>query len=291
MNLERYRIFYEAAHSGSFTRAAQTLFITQSAVSQSIAQLEEELGTPLFMRRPRGVVLTAQGQALLAHVEQAMAALSAGRRRVEKMRRLEDGTLFLAASDTVAEKLLLPYLDKFHATYPNVRLRVMNKTSPDILELLHNGDAELGFVNLPLQSKDILFTPWLDVHDVFVASPALAQAFTAPITPQQLCAGRLIMLERLSNSRRYVDAWFARHGLTAEPETELGAHSLLLDFARVGLGISCAIREFSQEELRSGSLVELPVEPSIPPRQLALCQPAHAPLSPAAAAFVQMLEI
>ncbi|MDD3242494.1 MAG: LysR family transcriptional regulator [Eubacteriales bacterium] len=289
MNLERYRIFYEVACRGSFSAAAQALFVTQSAVSQSMSLLEDELGAALFARLPRGVALTAEGRALLSHVKQAMEALEAGQRQVEKLRSLEEGLLSLAASDTVAEKLLLPCLDRFHATYPHIRLRVMNKTSPDILTLLHSGEVELGFVNLPLLDRDVTFLPCLEVHDVFVASPEVAAEFHGAVTPEGLQRCRLIMLENLSNSRHYVDAWFARQGLSLAPETELGAHALLLDFARVGLGVSCVIREFAQKELQEGSLVELALEPPIPHRHLALCHSARASLSPAASAFVSML--
>lgn len=294
MTYDAYRAFYHAARLGSLTRAAAEMYVTQSAVSQAIRQLEGELGTPLFIRKPRGVALTPEGETLYRHIAAAMESIALGEKQVRKMLSLEGGMLTIAASDTVSEKKLLPYLDRYHALYPDVKLRVVNKTSGGCMELVRAGETELGFVNIPAEDPALLLQPLMAVHDVFVAAPELAKRVLAggrSVTAEQLAQEKLIMLEELSLSRRMVDQAFRARGVTLAPETELGAHGLLLEFARVGLGVSCVIREFSIDYIRSGALVELPLEPPLPARGIALCVLKDAPLSTAAKAFCALLNV
>ena len=118
VKLELYRVFKEVAEAGNITAAAQTLFISQSAVSQSIKQLEAELQTRLFARNSRGVTLTADGRMLYEYVRSAMGLLETGEEKLSQSRDLQMGHLTIGASDTVTSQFLLPYLDRFHRQYP-----------------------------------------------------------------------------------------------------------------------------------------------------------------------------
>lgn len=288
INLELYRVFREVALSGSFSHAAQQLFITQSAVSQSVAQLERQLDRRLFTRSRRGVVLTPEGKVLYEHISTALNAITLGEEKLARMRHLQEGELSIGAGDTISEHYLLPYLEQFHSRHPQVRLKVVNRTSGQAVALLKSGAIDLAFVNLPLDEPELAITECMQVHDIFVASQKFAQFAGRKLAAAELAGCCLIMLETLSNSRRYVDDFFLRQGVRLNPEIELGAHDLLLDFARIGLGIACVTQEFSAAYLQNGSLFALALKTPIPARSIGLCSLANATPSFAAEAFVQI---
>ncbi|NLT57499.1 MAG: LysR family transcriptional regulator [Clostridiales bacterium] len=287
VNLELYRIFLAVVAEGSFTSAARKLFISQPAVSQSIRQLEGQLGTRLFIRNVKGAALTAEGELLRQHAEAAIALLEAGEYKLDRLRRLQLGELRIGASDTVARHLLLPMLEAFVAQYPDISLGVQNGTSSELLHCLRQGRVDLAFLSMPYETEGLTVRPCLHVHDSFVAGPRYAQLGT--LTPERLAGVPLIMLERQSNSRRCVDAALLEMGVSVAPEIELGAHDLLLDFAKIGLGVSCVVREFASEALAEGTLVELPLEPPLPRRYIAAVHLNEIPLPAPARTFLSML--
>ena len=272
VDLELYRVFCEVARAGSFSQAARGLYITQSAVSQAIRQLENQLARSLFVRGRRGAVLTAEGNMLYEHIAPALGMIHTGEERLERMRKLQEGELSIAANDTLSEHFLLPFLERFHASYPNVRIQVVNRTSGQAAALLRSGNVDLALANLPLpDADDIEAVECMAVNDVFVASEKFAELRGRSLNPQELAACPLVMLERLSNSRRYVDEFFLKNGVRLAPEIELGAHDLLLEFAAIGLGVACVIREFAQSRFLGGRLFELQLAKPVPERAVGLC--------------------
>ena len=139
VKLELYRIFRTVAEEESISAAAKTLFISQSAVSQSIHQLEEQLQVRLFSRQPRGVTLTGEGRVLYDYVRSAISLIETGEEKLQQTRELMMGELVIGASDTVTRSLLLPYLQQFHRAYPAIRLKVLNGTSYEALQMLRAG--------------------------------------------------------------------------------------------------------------------------------------------------------
>ena len=135
VKLELYRVFKEVAEVGNITAAAQALYISQSAVSQSIKQLERDLQTRLFARNSRGVTLTAEGQMLYEYVRSAMGLLETGEEKLSQTRELQMGQLTIGASDTVTSQFLLPYLDRFHRQYPAIHIQIISGRSHKVLGL------------------------------------------------------------------------------------------------------------------------------------------------------------
>lgn len=272
IDLELYRVFCAVAQAGSFSQAARELYVTQSAVSQTVRQLERQIARPLFVRGRRGAILTAEGKTLYEHIAPALGMIRTGEERLERMRQLREGELSIGANDTLSEHFLLPYLGRFHESYPGVRIQVVNRTSGEAIALLRAGKIDLALANLPLAEVDDVETrECMAVHDVFVASEKFEALRGKQLTPQRLAACPLVMLERLSNSRRYVDDFFEQTGAPLTPEIELGAHDLLLAFAAIGLGVACVIREFAQDFLVDGRLFELTLDQPVPPRAIGLC--------------------
>ena len=134
VKLELYRVFKEVAETGNITAAAQALYISQSAVSQSIKQLESELQTRLFSRNSRGVTLTGEGKLLYEYVRSAIGLLENGEDKLSQTRQLQMGQLTIGASDTVTSLFLLPYLDQFHKQYPAIHIQIISGRSHKVLQ-------------------------------------------------------------------------------------------------------------------------------------------------------------
>ena len=149
VKLELYKVFKEVAEAGNITAAAQALYISQSAVSQSIKQLESDLQTRLFARNSRGVTLTADGKLLYEYVRSAIGLLETGEAKLSQTRELQMGQLTIGASDTVTSQFLLPYLDSFHRQYPAIHIQIVSGRSHKVLGLLQSGKVDIAFASTP----------------------------------------------------------------------------------------------------------------------------------------------
>ena len=289
IQLEQFKFFEAVARHGSFSAAAEELFVTQPAVSQSIKQLEDRLETKLFVRGQRGASLTEAGRDLYAYVSEAMRLLENGKNHINQLKTLEHGWLNIGASDTVCNHYLLPYLRRYQEKYPRVNLRVTNRTSRETMELLRNGKVDIGFVNTPCDSEvGVEVRPLLPLHDIFVYNP---KRLTLPTLDGAVDLSRvtLMMLERGAATRVYVENECKRLGINLSPQIELGSHDLLLSFAASGLGVAAVVREYSRGMLESGELEEIRALPPIPPRDMALVVNKKTPLTAAAKEFISLI--
>lgn len=288
-NMDWYRSFYEVAQTGSFSKAAERMFVTQPAVSHAIKQLELRLGGALFFRTPRGVKLTAEGEMLLKFVAQAHHMLENGEKKIAEMRMLMAGEVKIGAGDTLCRYFLLPYLESFHREYPNVKIQVTNRTTRETVALLKEGRIDFGIVNLPIEEQQLHIRESITLQDCFVSGQLRQEDAERPVSWDELARLPLLMLERGSSIRRYVDTFAERQGVRLQPEIELGSIELIVQFARIGLGVGCVIREFVAEQLADGTLCELPLETALPPRRVGLVTLRDVPLSSAAERLLELL--
>ena len=270
VRLELYRVFLEVAKQGNISAAAQNLFISQSAVSQSVKQLEEQLQVRLFSRSTRGVSLTSEGKLLLEYVSHALGLLQSGEEKIAASRQLLTGELIIGASDTVTKTYLLSRLEAFHKDYPDIRIRILNGTTSMVLDYLHAGQVDIAFVSEAPDETVYSVRHCVDTHTIFVAAPDYLE-FDKVYTMEEIAALPLILLERKASSRVYVERYFQEHGVQIHPEIELGSHNLLISLARIGLGVACVTEEFSLSGLSRGVIVPLKTDFEIPPRAVTMC--------------------
>lgn len=291
IKLDLYRVFCEVAKYQSFSKAAASLYMTQPAVSQSVLQLERELDVRLFTRTPRGVTLTNEGQLLHEYVSSAMGLIGAGESKLSEIKNLLTGELRIGVGDTTSRYFLLPYLEKFHSRYSNIKLRICNGTTIELCTMLKAGEIDMAICNLPVEDPALEIMKCMDVHDIFVCGERYRNGIKKALSLSELAEYPLILLETKSNSRNYVEGYMSSIGITVRPEIELGSHDLLLEFAKINLGISCVIREFSQEYLKNGVVYEIKLKEGIPPRSIGLCFLKSIALSPAAMKFVDIMDL
>jgi len=226
------------------------------------------LGVQLFLRGKRAATPSVEAEQLYAMIAPAIGTICEAEERIERFKLLREGFLRVGAADTFARHFLLPYLKRWNELYPDVRLQVVNRTSTEAFSLLAAGKLDVAFVNSPVSDSKFSVKKCLDLHDVFIAGSAFSELRGRTVTRRELCSYPLIMLEKLSNTRRAIDDEFMRSGVALNPEIDLGCHDLLVDFARINLGISCVTREFATID---DELFELELDEPLPARQLDLC--------------------
>ena len=240
INCELYKVFYYVATSLSFSEASMKLYITQSAVSQSIKTLEKKLGQSLFIRSTKKVQLTPAGSLLLKHVEPAMNLISRGENQLMDSSTLGLGQLHIGATDTICRYFLVPYLKKFHDLFPNVPIKVTNATSVKCVELLEQRKVDMIITNFPNAdlSREHLQKTVAIFKDVFVANPNYFPLQDEVISLEELRKHPLMLLERHSTTSEFIHNLFIQHQMELVPDVELSSNDLLIDLARIGLGIA-----------------------------------------------------
>lgn len=287
--MDLYRIFHTVCKSESFSKAAKSLYMTQPAISQAMAHLEQELGTHLFYRTPRGITLTKEGKVLRDYVNSAIGILEVGEEKLLEFQNLTTGELRIGVGDTISRYYLLPYLEVFYKHYPGIKLKILNGTTTEITNYIKAGEADVGICNLPIQDERLDVVPCKEVQDIFVCGDKYINMTKATVDVAFLVKMPLIFLEKSTNSRRYVEQYLLDKGMQISPEFELGSHDLLLEFAKINLGIACVVKEFSTDYLERGIVHEIQLAEQIPKRNIGICSLKSVPLSRAAKRFVQLL--
>ncbi len=288
VKLELYRVFKEVAETGNISLAAKNLYISQSAVSQSVKQLETALQARLFARSPRGVSLTWEGQMLYQYVRSALGLLATGEDKLSQAQQLLLGTLTIGASDTVTSFFLTPFLETFHRQHPGIRLKIVSGRSAKVLSMLQSGAVDIAFASSPSDSS---LTTWscFATHSIFVAGGGYGCDFDHVYTRQEIADFPLILLERKASSRVFLEQYFLQSGITLTPEIELSSRSLLVSLAKIGLGVAGVTLEFVQDALLSGDIRLLKTDFTIPSRSVDMCTLQDVSPTAAAAAFMEMV--
>ena len=289
INYELYKVFYYVATSLSFSEASKHLFISQSAVSQSVKTLEKKLGQPLFIRSTKKVRLTPAGQLLMKHVEPAMNLIRRGEHQLLDSQSLGLGQLHIGASDTICRYFLVPYLKEFHQKFPNVPIKVTNATSLGCADLLDQGKVDMIVTNSPNARLNPSCTrkTLLEFHDVFIANPAHFHFEQRELSLHELTEYPLITLERLCTTSEFLHNLFLQHQLELMPEIELSSNDLLIDLARIGLGVAFVPDYCVAENL--SDLTVIKIRETMPARQIVAAVNTSLPVNASTNEFLDLL--
>lgn len=262
-----YKIFCCVAECGSITVAAEKLFISQPAVSQTIRQLEEALKCTLFLRTSKGVKLTAEGQILQKYISEGAALFSEGERRLTAMLRLDAGEIKIGASDMTLEFCLLPHLEKFHLQYPNIKIAITNNPTLQTLELLKQGKIDFAAVSEPFSSQDFEAIQIREIRDIFICN--VKSDIPDGISIYDI-KDDLILLEDNTSTRIFLDNEFRKRGFHVRPKFELATSPQIVRFTARNMGIGCVVSDFAEKAVASGEVKEIKVSVSLPPRNICI---------------------
>ena len=290
ISLDTYKIFCAVARTGNMSSAAKELFISQPAVSMAVKQLEERLGGQLLVRTPKGVRLTPEGRVLFNYLDMAFNMVKTAEHKYFELANLEKGEVRIGASDVVISGYLMPYIEKFSKAYSDIRIKVVNKTTYESLELLKRGVIDMCFVNLPIEAGDDMeITKCVRIHDCLIGGTKYRELAKTGVKLSELSNYPQLLLEDMSNTRKQLDRFAAENGIFFKPIIELASYDLLIQFARINLGLTFIIREFDNSSIDGENIFEIPVEPQLPQRYVGLVMLKNAALSFAARRFVELL--
>ena len=269
-NLSQYKIFYEVAKAGNISKAAKELYISQPAISKAIGKLEDSLGLSLFTRSSRGVQLTSEGEILFEHAREAFEALERGEQELRRIQEFDIGHLRIGVSNTLCKYILLPYLKTFIDQYPHMKVTIESQSTVQTLNRLEQQKIDLGLVAEPSLRKDLSFIPVMDIQDIFVSTRAyLENLYLREGSDTNIFeTGNIMLLDENNMTSHHVDEYMAENAIFPHQILEVTTMDLLIEFAKIGLGVACVIRELVQKELDTGVLVEIPLQNSISRRTI-----------------------
>ena len=260
-NLSTYWIFYTVANAGNISKAAKELYISQPAISKSIQKLEESLNCKLFSRSSRGVVLTTEGNLLYGHVKEAFETLCAGEDKLKRSIELGVGHLHIGVSSTLCKYMLMPYLKEFIKRNPHISISISCQSTNETLRLLDDNKIDIGLIGKPGNLKNIKFYYLDNIEDVFVANKEYIRNLSARgIKKNEILENStLMLLDKNNMTRQYIDDYLQENQIEIANAIDISNMDLLIDFAKIGVGVACVIKRFVAKELAEGSLVEIPL--------------------------------
>lgn len=269
-NLSSYWMFYVVANTGNISKAAHALYISQPAVSKSIQKLEESLGCTLFSRSSRGVTLTEEGALVYEHVRAAFDSLASGEEKLKQSLALGVGRLKIGVSSTLCKFVLLPYLKAFIHTHPHIRISIVCQSTNETLRMLEAEQLDLGLVGKPGHAGRLHFDFVEMVEDIFVATGEyLRNLRLRGVDEAHIFEHATMMLLDQNNfSRQYIERFLLLNQITLSDVIEVSNMDLLIDFAKIGVGIACVIRSFVEKELAEGTLCALSLPTPVPKREI-----------------------
>lgn len=291
VNLDLYRVFYTVAKCGSLTRAAEELYISQPAVSQSIKQLENQLGVLLFNRTHRGMELSAQGGKLIFdEVEKALQLFGDAENRIEQMKSSASGTIRVGASDTIFEYFLADKIVEFHQKFPSVKIELMADFTPASIEKLKADRCDVAFVNLPIPTENdlVLEGDFMRLNDIFVVGEAYKQLAEGVQPLSALQNYPLILMEKNTVARTSFDGFLSSVGVSLQPSIEVGGWDLMKRLVYRGMGLGVIPREYAARRLEAGELFEVKTDLPLPVRSVGMLLPKNRPVSYALHSFLQV---
>ena len=303
-NLNNYKSFYTVARLGSISKAAEALYVSQPALSKSIAKLEEGLSTKLFDRTSKGVYLTDEGAILYEHIKSAFETIGKGEEEIKRISELGIGQLKIGVSTSLCKHILLDYLQNYITENPHIKVTIDCHSTANTMKLLQNGKIDLGLICETPIPKGYIYQPLTDIHDIFVASEAYLNnlkvreldevlpydedtsiIFSGNLTSyvplhtnisdnseNRLSAediiekSNLMMMEQNNITRTHIDQYLKDNHIFPNQILEINNMDLLIDFASIGMGVACVVKEFAKDYLQSGQIVELKLRKTIKKR-------------------------
>jgi DNA-binding transcriptional LysR family regulator len=288
-NLSLYKIFYTVAIAGNISKAAKELYISQPAISKSITKLEQSLDTTLFLRNSRGVQLTEEGQILFKYLDSAFSTISSAEEQIKRIKELDIGHITIGVSTTLCKYVLLPYLQKFIEQWPHIRITIECQSTNKTLQLLEENKIDIGLIGKPNTLKNIDFYSLGEIQDTFVAT----DSYINNLKMREVAGNNdlfktatLMLLNKENMTRQYIDDYFNKNNIELNNLIEISTMDLLIEFAKIGLGIACVIKGFVEDDLKSGVLREITMDIPIHKREIGFAFSKTLPLSSSVEKFI-----
>lgn len=268
IDYELYRIFYIVAKNGNITRSSKELLISEPAVSKSIKNLEGYLGAPLFTRTKKGVNLTTEGITLYEYISKGIEYFKSGEAKFNELINLESGTIRIGINTTLTKEFLMPYLETFHKLYPNINIEIRTNLTSELKSMLKDGLIDMHILNLTNEEtkNDFDIIKCKTITDCFVSNKPIKEK----ISIKELNNYPLILQDKNSNTRKFLDDFANKYEITLKPKIEIGSYYLVSEFSRIGLGIGYVTKNYIKNNLDNKELFIVPIKEKIPSREIGI---------------------
>lgn len=262
IDLELYRIFFVVAEVKNITKASEKLNISQPAVTKHIKNLEEQLGSPLFIRTKKGVVLSEYGNKIFLKVKQALTLMDEVEKEISQYKALNIGTIKIGISTTLAREYLLTYIEKFHSLYPNIIIDIYTDPTKDLIQKLKKGEIDFIISKFPkIKDLDLSYEILGTTRYIFVANNQYSSLFYQPVPIEKLKDYPILLQRYPSNSRNSVEEYLKDNHVSIEPKMSIASSSLLIDFVEMGYGIGYVTELYVEDLLKKKKLFLVDVIP------------------------------
>lgn len=250
-NLNKYKMFYEVAKEGNITRAAEKLYISQPAISQTIKDLEEELGVALFIRNKKGVELTRVGCEIFARVEGAMLSFKSIDQMINEQNDLSNGKIIIGAGSNISRDLLAGPLTEFLMEFPNIKIELVEEPQDVMFKILKEGKVDLVITQKNDDIDGFSFCPLKDYPYVFVRSKVGR-------------TDKFITMAKGTYTHKLFVETMKKLGKSTAPDIMVAGYNMAVELARLGAGVALVPKFVAQKCIDSGELVEHPENYKLP---------------------------
>ena len=290
VNLEYYKIFYYVAKYGNFTKAAHALNNSQPNITRAMNSLEHEVNCMLFVRTNRGVHLTPEGERLYERVSAAMKQFQLAEEELSDSAALEHGSIAIGVSETALNVYLLDRLRRFHMSYPGVRLKIYNHSTPQAIRSVRNGEIDFAVVttptNLDAPLKEIQLQ---EFKEILVGGKTFAGLAEEPLSVEEVKKYPFICLEMGTATYRFYHEWMLTHGIELVPDIEAATTDQILPLVKSELGLAFLPETMARDAIQKGEIVSFPLRDQVPERYVCMVYDSKRIMSTAAQKLKKIL--
>ncbi|HJJ10089.1 MAG TPA: LysR substrate-binding domain-containing protein [Clostridiaceae bacterium] len=291
MDLNLYRIFLEVAKTGSISKAASSLFVSQPSISYSIKMLEEELKCKLFNRTAKGTELTIDGEKLLFYVEGAFNMINAGCKTVKDSENMISGEIRVGVPTHIGIFLLSKYIQKFIEKYPGIKFTIVNRATSEMVDMLEKRNLDFIVDSYPIDSnrKDIVLYKLIEVSNCFVGNEKYKNIVNEGIINiEDIQKYPLLLPPKITSTRKALESKLKDRIDNLEAIIDVPTTEVMLELVKKGLGIGYFTKESVQKYIDSGRLYEIPVDVELPKTDICIAYVDNF-LANAPKKFIEML--
>lgn len=276
INIELLKTFFIVAKYKNITKASNELLVSQSTVSKSIKNIEEQLDCQLFTRSKKGVELTKEGEILYNSTEKVLNILNNDLKKITKTK-----TINILVGKVLADKVLVPYINLFQKKYPNIKINLSCTDIKGVKSKLKNDEVDIaiGYYIEDLEDNYEQKKISQELHPIFVCNNNYKELINKKIKVKELEKYPYIISSKGATTYQYALDFFQENNLDITPTMEILGTSLITQLVKNGLGISILTKEFIEEELKNQELFEIQLEKELETRHLTIITYKNKPLS------------
>lgn len=265
ISLDLYKLFYTVANFGNISKAAESLYISQPAVTQSIHKLEAELGGTLFYRVPKGVVLTEEGKKLYSYIKNSIEIMENAEKKFSQYVNLEEGTIRVSCGNTFGNSFLYKSILEFSSMFPNINIEISSHVTREAIDSLSKGKLDIvvfKMTKFDIPSNIEIIEGKEDELCLYASKKYLEEHKIYSYADLKKC--NIILTGKSSNTASEINDFFKQNDINISARYTASSSEARKYFALNDMGIAIGQESLIEKELKEGSLIKLDLKPNLP---------------------------